>query len=60
MDLHFTGTDVCAINGTRTPAEKHYDLVVIGAGLSGVEAAMAGAAAGASVCWLTKIRCPAR
>ena len=49
MDLNFTGTDVCAINGTRSPAEAHYGLVVIGAGPSGIAAALEGAKAGASV-----------
>ena len=40
MDLRFTGTDICAVNGTRTPPEAHYDVVVVGAGPSGVNAAM--------------------
>ena len=39
MELNFTGTDVCAINGTRSPSEAHYDVVVVGAGPSGVAAA---------------------
>jgi len=40
MDLRFTGTDICAVNGTRTPPEARYDVVVVGAGPSGVDAAM--------------------
>ncbi len=49
MDLRFDGIDVCAVNGTRTPAEKHYDLIVVGAGPSGIAAAMEGVASGAAV-----------
>lgn len=49
MELNFTGTDVCAINGTRRAAEARYDLVVIGAGASGTTAALEAAAAGKSV-----------
>ena len=49
MELNFTGTDVCAINGTRSAPEAKYDLVVIGAGPSGIAAAIEGAASGASV-----------
>jgi thioredoxin reductase len=49
MELNFTGTDLCAINGTRSPAEARYDIVVVGAGPSGVAAAIEGAKAGASV-----------
>ena len=49
MELNFTGTDICAINGTRSPAETHYDLVVVGAGPSGIAAATEAAAGGASV-----------
>jgi NADPH-dependent 2,4-dienoyl-CoA reductase/sulfur reductase-like enzyme len=49
MDLNFTGTDVCAVNGTRSAPEAKYDLVVIGAGPSGIAAAIEGAASGASV-----------
>ena len=45
MELNFTGTDVCAINGTRSAPEAKYDLVVIGAGPSGIAAALEGAAA---------------
>ena len=40
MDLNFTGTDVCAINGTRSATEAKYDVVVIGAGPSGIAAAI--------------------
>ncbi len=49
MELNFTGTDVCAINGTRSPAEAHYGVIVIGAGPSGVAAALEGVKAGATV-----------
>lgn len=49
MELNFNGTDVCAINGTRSAPEAHYDLVVVGAGPSGIAAAMDGVAAGQSV-----------
>ncbi len=49
MDLKFNGTDVCAINGTRSPAEDHYDVVVIGAGPSGTAAAIATVKAGSRV-----------
>ncbi len=49
MELNFTGTDLCAINGTRSPAEAHYGVVVIGAGRSGTAAAIAAAKAGSSV-----------
>lgn len=49
MELNFTGTDICAVNGTRRAAEAHYDLVVIGAGSSGTAAALDAAAAGKSV-----------
>jgi NADPH-dependent 2,4-dienoyl-CoA reductase/sulfur reductase-like enzyme len=46
MELNFTGTDVCAINGTRSAPETRYDVVVVGAGPSGVAAAIAAAKAG--------------
>ena len=49
MKLNFTGTDLCAINGTRSPPEARYDVVVVGAGASGTAAAIAAAKAGASV-----------
>ena len=49
MKLNFTGTDLCAINGTRSPAEARYDVVVIGAGSSGTAAAIAAAKAGSTV-----------
>jgi len=49
MKLNFTGTDLCAINGTRSAPEAHYDTVVIGAGPSGVAAAIDAATAGAKV-----------
>ena len=49
MELNFTGTDMCAINGTRSPAEARYDLVVVGAGPSGIAAATEAASGGASV-----------
>jgi NADPH-dependent 2,4-dienoyl-CoA reductase/sulfur reductase-like enzyme len=46
MELNFTGTDVCAINGTHRPPEKRYDVVVVGAGPSGIAAALEAAEAG--------------
>jgi NADPH-dependent 2,4-dienoyl-CoA reductase/sulfur reductase-like enzyme len=46
---NFTGTDLCAINGQHSRAEARYDLVVIGAGPSGVAAAIDAAKTGASV-----------
>ena len=49
MDLNFTGTDLCAIDGTRSAAETRYDVVVIGAGPSGIAAAIDAAKTGASV-----------
>ena len=49
MELNFTGTDLCAINGTRSPAEAHYEVVVVGAGPSGIAAALEAKKAGASV-----------
>ena len=49
MELNFTGTDVCAINGTRSPAESRYDVVVVGAGPSGIAAAIEAAQAGSTV-----------
>ena len=49
MELNFTGTDLCAVNGTASPAEARYDVVVVGAGPSGVAAAITAAGAGASV-----------
>jgi NADPH-dependent 2,4-dienoyl-CoA reductase/sulfur reductase-like enzyme len=49
MELNFTGTDLCAINGTRSAAETHYDLVVVGAGPSGIAAAIDAAKAGSNV-----------
>jgi NADPH-dependent 2,4-dienoyl-CoA reductase/sulfur reductase-like enzyme len=49
MELNFTGTDVCAVNGTRSAAEAHYDIVVVGAGPSGVAAAIDAAKSGSSV-----------
>ena len=49
MELNFTGADVCAINGTRSPTEAHYDVVVIGAGPSGITAAIGAKQGGASV-----------
>jgi thioredoxin reductase len=48
-ELNFTGTDLCAINGTHSAAEAHYGLVVIGAGPSGIAAAIAGARDGTTV-----------
>ncbi len=49
MKLNFTGTDLCAINGTRSAPEARYDLVVVGAGRSGTTAAIAAVTAGSSV-----------
>lgn len=49
MELNFSGTDLCAINGTRSAAESRYDVVVIGAGPSGIAAALAAKAAGETV-----------
>lgn len=49
MELNFTGTDVCAVNGTHSPPEARYDVVVVGAGPSGVAAATDAAKAGSSV-----------
>ena len=49
MELNFTGTDICAIDGTRSPPEARYDLVVVGAGRSGIAAAIAAVTAGFSV-----------
>ena len=49
MKLNFTGTDLCAVNGTRSKAEAHYGVVVIGAGPSGIATAIEAAKAGAAV-----------
>jgi NADPH-dependent 2,4-dienoyl-CoA reductase/sulfur reductase-like enzyme len=49
MELNFTGTDICAVGGTRSPAEAHYDVVVVGAGPSGIAAAIEAKQSGASV-----------
>jgi len=49
MELNFTGTDVCAVNGTRSAPEARYDVVVVGAGPSGIAAAVDHAKAGKSV-----------
>jgi thioredoxin reductase len=49
MELNFTGTDLCAINGTRSAPESRYDVVVVGAGPSGITAAIEAAEAGSSV-----------
>ena len=49
MDLRFSGTDLCAVNGTRSPPEAHYDVVVVGAGPSGIAAALEAVQAGQSV-----------
>jgi thioredoxin reductase len=49
MDLCFTGTDICAVNGTQSAPEARYDVVVVGAGPSGIAAAIAAATAGKSV-----------
>lgn len=49
MELNFGGTDLCAVNGTRSKAEVSYDVVVIGAGPSGIAVAIEAAKAGESV-----------
>ena len=49
MDLNFTGTDICAINGTRSAPETRYDVVVVGAGPTGIAAAIDAAQTGVSV-----------
>lgn len=49
MELNFAGTDLCAINGTRSGVEAHYEVVVVGAGPSGVAAAIEAAKAGSKV-----------
>ena len=49
MELNFTGTDLCAVGGTRSPADAHYDVVVIGAGPNGIAAAIEAAQAGSTV-----------
>jgi thioredoxin reductase len=49
MELNFTGTDLCAVNGTHAPPEARYGVVVVGAGPSGIGAAMDAVKAGASV-----------
>ncbi len=49
MELNFTGTDLCAVGGTRSPADAHYDVVVIGAGPSGIAAAIEAEQAGSTV-----------
>ena len=49
MELNFTGTDLCAVNGTRSMAETRYDLVVVGAGPSGIAAAIEAVNAGLKV-----------
>lgn len=49
MELNFTGTDVCAINGTHSPPATRFDVVVVGAGPSGIAAAIEAAKARSSV-----------
>jgi thioredoxin reductase len=49
MELNFTGTDLCAIGGTRGAPEARYDVVVVGAGPSGIAAAIDAVRAGSSV-----------
>ena len=49
MELNFTGTDLCAVNGTRSAPEAHYDTVVVGAGPSGIAAAIAAAGTGGKI-----------
>ena len=49
MELNFTGTDICAVNGKRGEPEARYDVVVVGAGPSGIATAIDAARAGLSV-----------
>jgi NADPH-dependent 2,4-dienoyl-CoA reductase/sulfur reductase-like enzyme len=49
MELNFIGTDICAINGTRSAPDAHYNIVVVGAGPSGIAAAIEAANGGAAV-----------
>jgi NADPH-dependent 2,4-dienoyl-CoA reductase/sulfur reductase-like enzyme len=49
MELNFNGTDLCAINGTHSTPEVRYDVVVVGAGPSGIESAIEAAKAGLRV-----------
>ncbi len=49
MELNYTGTDLCAVNGTRSAPEMRYDVIVVGAGPSGIEAAIDAVKAGSSV-----------
>jgi thioredoxin reductase len=49
MELNFTGTDLCAVGGTQSAPETRYDVVVVGAGPSGIAAAIDAAKAGGSV-----------
>ena len=49
MELNFTGTDLCAVGGTRSMAETRYELIVVGAGPSGIAAAVEAANAGSKV-----------
>ena len=46
MELNFTGTDLCAVNGTRGEPEARYGVVVVGAGPAGLFCAHRLAAAG--------------
>ena len=43
MDLRFSGTDLCSVSGTHSAAEVRYDVVVVGAGPSGIAAAVSAA-----------------
>jgi thioredoxin reductase len=49
MELNYQGTDLCAVNGTHAPPEARYDVVVVGAGPSGIMAAIDAVRAGATV-----------
>ncbi len=49
MEVKYSGTDLCAINGTRSAPEAHYEIVVVGAGPSGVVAAIEAAKSGSKV-----------
>ncbi len=54
MELNFTGTDLCAVNGKHRAPEVRYEVVVVGAGPSGIAAAIQAASAGSSVLLVDK------
>jgi thioredoxin reductase len=49
MELNFTGTDLCSVGGTQSAPETRYDVIVVGAGPSGIAAAIDAAKTGGSV-----------